>query len=113
MTPLPFDRAHLATFTGGDLMLERELLGSFLGNAETHIKSLEDSIAAGNWSDMAHRFKGAAAGIGMQRLADLCAQAEALHISAQADTAKTLLAEMRSELETLAAYLKAQNAPEE
>jgi len=104
---LPFDRAHLSTFTNGDMALERDLLEHFAVNAETHIKVLQDALGSAKWEEGAHRLKGAASGVGMQRFAQLCAQAENLDC-ADVETAKQLLTAMEQELSSLVTYLEAE-----
>ncbi|MEO0410241.1 MAG: Hpt domain-containing protein [Pseudomonadota bacterium] len=102
----PFDRAHLSTFTGGDAELERELLLSFQENAGTHLENLRQGLESGTWPELAHRFKGAASGIGMQVLAGLCAEAEALGATIDQDSAEKLIARMQVELTALDQYLE-------
>lgn len=103
----PFDRAHLMTFTDGDAVLERELLLSFQENAHVHLANLRLAAENGSWPEMAHRFKGAASGVGMKELAALCAQAEDGDADLSAQQRESLLSAMQAELAKLAAYLGA------
>lgn len=101
---LPFDRAHLSTFTGGDMALEREILEDFCINAKSHLVALTAAKGTPSWGEGAHRLKGASSGVGMRGFARLCAEAEALDI---ADTARaeSLLGQMTQQLDDLIAYL--------
>ncbi|MEM1019841.1 MAG: Hpt domain-containing protein [Sphingomonadales bacterium] len=102
---LPFDRVHLATFTQGDPKVERELLETFAVNARVHLKALKENIDAPDWPDLAHRFKGAASGIGMRKLAQLCAAAETMDPVDAAQPRTDILGHMQNELDELDAYL--------
>lgn len=102
----PFDRAHLATFTGGDMALERDLLEDFARNATAHLRDLENAIGSAHWGECAHRLKGASSGVGMRAMAQLCGEAEALPTQ-QAAKAEQLICSMKEELERLNVYLAA------
>lgn len=101
----PFDRAHLSTFTGGDLALERELLEDFLTNGLLHLNDLQAAIGKPRWPECAHRLKGASSGVGMRALAHLCGEAEALSFY-DAEHANGLVARMQRELVALKDYLQ-------
>lgn len=70
---------HLESFTEGDPEIERELFDIFidqmglgLNNLEAHIQDPDREA----WRASAHRFKGAAANLGAEKLAALCFEAE-------------------------------------
>lgn len=102
---IPFDRSHLATFTGGDMALERELLEDFSRNAGVHIDTLQASLGLPIWSENAHRLKGASSGVGMRAMAEICGEAEALpHENVHG--AQALVDAMVDELEKLRLFLR-------
>lgn len=71
------DSARFASFTQGDLQLERELGALFVSTAEGYLQEMERAQRVnGDWSAAAHALKGASANIGAVRLASLAADAE-------------------------------------
>ncbi|WP_374764555.1 Hpt domain-containing protein [Yunchengibacter salinarum] len=70
------DGDHLDGFTAGDPDVTAAVLSVFLEQAEQHLAAL--ARADGDWSDRAHRLKGAARSIGAWRLAAAAARAEHL-----------------------------------
>ena len=102
--PLPFDRAHLSTFTGGDMALERDLLEDFAINARAHLAALHAALGNAQWNECAHRLKGASSGIGMRTLAHLCGEAEALAFE-RTEAAAQMLSDMQAQLDRLDRYL--------
>ncbi len=84
-----FDRAYLARFTLGNESLEREVLGLFAAQVPLYLERLTVAETSLAWKEAAHTLKGAAGGLGLQRLARLAAAAEKLEVFAVAagDTA--------------------------
>ena len=70
------DRDHLARYTMGDVVLEREVLGLFIGQMPVTVASLRDSGDAVSWTRAAHTIKGSARAVGAWRLAQLAEHAE-------------------------------------
>ena len=68
------DFGYLEGFTAGDRQVISEVLALFLQQAEGWVVALR--AADPGWRDVAHTIKGAARGIGANRLADACAKAE-------------------------------------
>ncbi|MCB9988445.1 MAG: response regulator [Rhodospirillales bacterium] len=71
--------AHLETFTDGDRDIEQELFDIFCEQAEIALERLTKAQQADDeneWKASAHKFKGAAANLGAERLAALCLEAE-------------------------------------
>ena len=62
------DRAHLSRMTGGDIALERELLGLFDAQSALLLELMRGSDAA-TVSALAHTLKGSALGIGAAAVA--------------------------------------------
>lgn len=102
----PFDRAHLATFTGGDMALERDLLEDFVRNADSQLNDLQAAIGSAQWGECAHRLKGASSGVGMRAMAQFCGDAEALPTQ-QTVQARHLIRGIKDELDHLKVYLAA------
>lgn len=79
----PIDLDHLNGYTGGDGVLNRQILGLFDGQCLEIIEKLaelagrgETEAAAKNWREVAHSLKGAARGIGAFGLGEVAAQVE-------------------------------------
>ena len=70
------DFAYLEGFAAGDRQVVSEVLTLFRGQAEGWAEALAAAAGPG-WRDVVHTIKGAARGIGANRLGDVCAQAEA------------------------------------
>lgn len=73
-----YDRAHLASFTGGDVVMERGLIREFCHNAREQLAMLRGAPNERRWRDCAHKLKGAARGIGCWQISVLCETAERL-----------------------------------
>jgi HPt (histidine-containing phosphotransfer) domain-containing protein len=69
------DFGYLEGFAAGDSTVIREVLALFIQQAALWSGSLDAVDPA--WRDVAHTIKGAARGIGADRLGDICARAEA------------------------------------
>jgi HPt (histidine-containing phosphotransfer) domain-containing protein len=69
------DFAYLEGFAAGDAGLVGEVLAIFQQQAAAWAACLVDDPAG--WPDVVHTIKGAARGIGANRLGDICAEAEA------------------------------------
>lgn len=70
------DRKQLAANTAEDVELALEVLEIFKGQVETWGQMLDASDEPERWADAAHTIKGAALGIGANKLADVCKAAE-------------------------------------
>lgn len=75
---LPVDRAHLARYTLGDPVLEREVLGLFIAQIPLTVESLKFAASDRDWYMAAHSLKGSARAVGAWKLAGLAQQAEKL-----------------------------------
>ncbi len=75
MTTL-LDRNQLAQFSGGDVAMEREILGFFHTNASGYIAEMERAGDGDEWEMMAHKLKGAARSIGAMALGEIAEEAE-------------------------------------
>lgn len=65
--------------TGGDDAVAEEVLGLFVEQAAMWSAMLDSAIDG--WRDAVHTLRGAAAGIGAEALAEVCAEAEAANPS--------------------------------
>ena len=72
----PIDMAHLAKQTLGDPGLEHEVLRLFDQMSQTYFSRLESSTNVDELLRHLHTLKGAAAGVGAIRIADLARAAE-------------------------------------
>ena len=70
------DRDHLARYTLGDVALEQEVLGLFIGQMPETVAMLRGSGDAHAWTLAAHTIKGSARAVGAWRLADVAERAE-------------------------------------
>ncbi len=91
----PINLEHLEAFTDGDFDVERELFGLFSEQAILALDRLEQSCDMGDddeWRSAAHKFKGAAANLGAQKLSELCFSAEKGFEAPQGDKLELLCA---------------------
>ena len=73
-----FDPHHLASQTGGDTALQRELLMLFADQSAAILAALKDPAAAPTaCADLAHKLTGSARAVGALALAEAAAAAEA------------------------------------
>lgn len=72
------DLDHLSAMTMGDAAIAVEVLDIFKGQADTWGRMLDPAAPQMQWADAVHTLKGAALGIGANRLAAVCKQAEDL-----------------------------------
>jgi HPt (histidine-containing phosphotransfer) domain-containing protein len=89
--PPPVDLAHLARYTGGDPVLDREVLQLFVQQSSAMLAQLPGARDAKTWHDIVHALKGSARGIGAFALAEVAAEAEPLDPAAQRTEADAIL----------------------
>lgn len=73
-----FDVEHFRSMTGDDHSLQLELVEMFSAQAVLWRRLLVVDAPVPTWRDAAHTLKGSARGLGLWRLADACAEAEAM-----------------------------------
>ena len=78
MSKSAIDFNHLRTYTGGDVSVEREILGMFVHQAEMWLRLLDDPSDDSAWQDVVHTIKGSSRGVGAFQVAILCEKAETL-----------------------------------
>ena len=76
-TAKPVDLVHLSALTLGDRELERDVLATFLGQADIYLACLRAARDRKARQRAAHALKGAARGIGAWELAERAGEAEA------------------------------------
>lgn len=73
------DRDLLGRLSEGDIEFERELLETYLEDAQICLEQLEIAFAGSNWQaviEIAHQLKGASGNVGAAGMAELAAQLE-------------------------------------
>ena len=105
------DLSHLRTFTGSDKESEKEFIHVFIEQSDENIRELEKSQVEQElgkiWQEAAHMFKGAAAGIGAEKLRSLCDKAQHLDLSAIQERPR-LFQQIKTEYEKVKNYFKEQ-----
>jgi HPt (histidine-containing phosphotransfer) domain-containing protein len=102
---LPFDPAHLATQTDGDLLLQRDLLNLFVVQSAELMAAMRiaDPHAAGG---LAHKLSGSARAIGAFELAGVAAKLESMPAGEEWQSAlQFALAALGRALGSIEAYL--------
>jgi HPt (histidine-containing phosphotransfer) domain-containing protein len=74
----PIDHRHLARYTLGDCVLEREVLQLFCGQSAIYLGDLRKAATLAQWHQAAHSLKGSAKAVGAARIATAATRAEAL-----------------------------------
>ena len=102
------DRDHLARYTLGDVALEQEVLGLFIGQIPETIARLRSCGEPDLWRRAAHTIKGSARVVGAWQLADVAARAEALadrpeEWDSLADVVEAAAQQVRSKISELCA----------
>jgi len=75
----PVNLAQMRTFTEGDVETEKELIRMFIEQSDKNLEILSKNRADGEnkpWTEAAHMMKGGAAGIGAEKLRQLCDEAQ-------------------------------------
>lgn len=97
------DFAYLEAYTMNDASIIEEVLRLFQQQCELWSPLLDTSHEG--WRDAAHTLKGAAGGIGAQRLADLAGEAEKGDAEGAAGRLEKVKTEMNAALHDVAAYV--------
>ncbi|MBP0018515.1 MAG: response regulator [Cyanobacteria bacterium SBLK] len=107
----PFDREHLDEITGGDREFERELLHSFLNDAESDFEQAERAFADGDAIALErhiHRIKGGAASIGAANIFSIAKQLEdsIRNRKLESQAISMLFSSIKADLMQIAAFLQ-------
>ncbi len=98
------DTIHLGAQTGGDCLLQRDLLNLFVAQSAELMAAMR--IAPGNAGDLAHKFGGSARAIGAFELAEAAARLEGAVAGKDAQTAlESVDAALGRTLSAIEAYL--------
>lgn len=103
---LAVDLSHLARYTMGNLSLDVEILGLFVGQAPQTIARMEASAEHKRWREAAHTLKGSARGVGAWTLGELAASAELSPAWNDPAARAALIGEIRRALADVAAFLR-------
>ena len=100
--------AELRDATGGDMDFVRELVDTYIGEADGHLQALDDAVAAGDAAAFvrpAHTLKSSSASVGAMRLSVLCRGIEEASRAGRTDGLVARVEEVRRTWEaTLAAF---------
>ena len=105
--PAPVDLDHLARYTGGDPVIDREVLQLFVEQSSDTLEELPTVRDAKRWHDLIHSLKGAARGIGAFALAEVAAEAEPLDPVAQRAETDMLLPKLKAETDAVCTFVEA------
>lgn len=90
------DLERLRSFTGGDEVIEREILDLFLLGADGYMLALgASSPGTAAWRQAAHALKGSAQGVGAERIAAWAGRLESLEAQAGPSAVTTGLGELQ------------------
>ncbi|MDE2182604.1 MAG: Hpt domain-containing protein [Alphaproteobacteria bacterium] len=104
------DLNHLARYTGGDEVLNAEVLRLF--DAQTtelveRLQSILDARDAKSWKEVTHTLKGAARGVGAFGFADAAAAAEPIDPVRDRGNASVAIASLRSCAHAVQEFIRA------
>ena len=106
--PCPVDRDRLNQITHGEVEFQTELLLEFLEDAEASVEAAATALEAGDTvalAKIAHRLKGGSATVAVRFMPEVAAQLECLAKENQLETVAELLAQLKSILERLKAFV--------
>lgn len=78
----PVDKERLDIYTDGNKDEEKELVDLFFLHAKQNFENMVESYNLSNnnmWKEYSHKFKGAAANLGADKLSSICQEAEVMH----------------------------------
>ena len=110
-TKSPIDLDFLSEISGGDMGLEREILGTFLVSHRKDLSKLEQALKdndAYTWCTVAHSLKGASASIGAINLAELFEHAQT-HQNETPSQKQKLMEQIKAELELVIQLISERN----
>lgn len=103
------DLAHLARYTGGDEVLNAEVLRLFDAQTTELVERLQTILEARDaksWKEVTHTLKGAARGIGAFSFADAAAAAEPIDLVRESGNASAAIKTLRSSAAAVQAFIK-------
>jgi len=108
MQDAPVDLAHLARYTGGDKVLNAEILRLFdnqVSEMVGQLLSILDQRDARKWREVTHTIKGAARGVGAFAMGEAAAAAEPVDPAINRDRAVEVIEALRVEGEAVQAFI--------
>ena len=108
MPDAPVDLAHLARYTGGDKVLNAEILRLFDNQVSAmvgQLLSILDQRDARKWREVTHTIKGAARGVGAFAMGDAAAAAEPVDPAINHDRAMEVIEALRVEGEAVQHFI--------
>lgn len=101
----PIDRSHLARYTLGDPVLEREVMSLFLAQLPLTIESLKFAASDKDWHMAAHTLKGSGRAVGAWQLAQLARKAEEHGFHEGASAQSAIVADIERAASEIEAYV--------
>lgn len=101
---------RLAEVSLGDAELRDELIRLFVGDAAKQLAAMDAAAKAHDldaWIAASHRLRGGSGNLGVERVHELCLEAESRAAEGRAEGLDELLQSVRCELETAFAALEA------
>ena len=108
MAAAPVDLDHLARYTGGDKVLNAEILKLFDGQVSEMVGQLLAILEqrdARKWREVTHTIKGAARGVGAFAMGDAAAAAEPVDPAINHDRAMEVIEALRVEGEAVQQFI--------
>ena len=108
MTDTPVDLSHLARYTGGDKVLNSEILKLFDGQVSemvTQLLGVLEQRDARRWREVTHTIKGAARGVGAFAMGEVAANAEPVDPTTSPDRAIQMIEALRVQGEAVQAFI--------
>jgi HPt (histidine-containing phosphotransfer) domain-containing protein len=103
------DLSHLARYTGGDEVLNAEVLRLFDTQSTELVGKLQTILEARDvksWKEVTHTLKGAARGIGAFSFADAAAAAEPIDLVQDQGNATVAISTLRTRAESVQAFIR-------
>lgn len=108
MADAPVDLSHLARYTGGDKILNAEILKLFDGQVSEMVNQLRSVLEqrdARRWREVTHTMKGAARGVGAFAMGAAAADAEPVDPAANPGRAIEVIEALRIQGEAVQAFI--------
>ena len=108
MAAAPVDLDHLARYTGGDRVLNAEILRLFDGQVSEmvgQLLSILEQRDARKWREVTHTIKGAARGVGAFAMGEAAAAAEPVDPAISHDRAVEVIEALRVEGEAVQQFI--------
>lgn len=103
------DLSHLARYTGGDEVLNAEVLKLFDTQTSELVGRLQvilETRDAKSWKEITHTLKGAARGVGAFDFADAAAAAEPIDVTADRGGATQAIAALKVRAEAVQSFIR-------